>query len=290
MKKNRHIARKVLIGLLAFALLVFSYYYFSSKRLTVTHYTIEAPFSAPIRIVHLTDLHNAEFGEDNQNLITMVREQSPDLIAMTGDMLNRDDPDLTIVKTLISRLAEIAPVYFGYGNHETTWESVWGPVLHEEFSAAGAIVLDNEYLDVTVNGNDLRIAGYMGYYWQPHMMTKDPEQQNAERAFYGAFQDTDRYKILLNHIPTQWVDWEYIDKCPVDLVFCGHYHGGVVRIPLLDRGLTAPYVGWFPPYTKGLYIGTATICVLSAGLGSEYFIPRLNNPPEIVVVDILPQT
>ena len=84
------------------------------------------------------------------------------------------------------------------------------------------------------------------------------------------------------------IDWRYADDNLVDLVFSGHYHGGVMRIPILDQGLYAPYVGWFPPFTKGVFTGEQATCVLSAGLGNEYHIPRLNNPPEIVVVDLVP--
>ena len=149
--------------------------------------------------------------------------------------------------------------------------------------------MDNEYIDVEIKGNKLRIGGYMGFYWQPHMMTVDPEQQEFEREFYRSFEDTERYKILLNHIPTQWIDWEYVNLCPVDLVFCGHYHGGVIRIPFTDQGVFAPYVGWFPRFTKGMDVGICSTCVLSVGLGSEHLVPRINNPPEIVVLDLVPE-
>lgn len=258
--------------------------------LSISLYELPVPLQSTIRIVQLSDLHNAEFGEGNSHLIEMVREQSPDLIVMTGDMLNRDDPNLSIVETVISGLAEIAPVYYGYGNHETAWEKREGKILHAEFAEAGAVVLDNEYIDVEIKGNKLRIGGYMGFYWQPHMMTVDPEQQEFEREFYRSFEDTERYKILLNHIPTQWIDWEYVNLCPVDLVFCGHYHGGVIRIPFTDQGVFAPYVGWFPRFTKGMDVGICSTCVLSVGLGSEHLVPRINNPPEIVVLDLVPET
>ena len=274
-------------GLLLLGFAVLLYYYITSKELTVTCYTLQAPVSQPIRIVQLTDLHNAQFGEGNCELTARVAQQNPDLIVMTGDMLNREEESLEIVTDLISDLAEIAPVYYGYGNHETDWERNWNCDLHEQLSDAGAVVLNNDFIDLDVKGTEIRLAGYMGYYWQPHMMTHDEEQQKLERSFYKAFQDTDRYKILLNHIPTQWLDWNYIDVCHVNFVFCGHYHGGVIRIPFINRGVIAPYVGWFPPYTKGMYAGTEAVCVLSSGLGSEYAVPRINNPPEIVVVDFI---
>lgn len=163
-------------------LIVFTslYYYIISLYLVISHYTVVSPVKENIRIVQITDLHNAEFGESNEKLVNMIREQSPDIICMTGDMLNRDDENTDIVVNLISELSEIAPVYFGYGNHETTWEEHFQQNLHDIFSDAGAIVLDNEYLDVDIKGTTIRIGGYMGYYWQPYMMTKDSDEQDKE--------------------------------------------------------------------------------------------------------------
>ena len=128
-------------------------------------------------------------------------------------------------------------------------------------------------VDMELNGTSLRIGGYMGYYPVPHMTTKDEAQQKLETQFAEDFQDADRFKLLINHIPTQWVDWNYVNKYPVDFVFSGHNHGGVIRIPLLNQGLYAPYVGWFPPFNKGGYSGSQATCVLSAGLGPSIPFP-----------------
>jgi predicted MPP superfamily phosphohydrolase len=120
------------------------------------------------------------------------------------------------------------------------------------------------------------------------MTTSDKTQQELVLAFAKDYEGTDRLKLLINHIPTSWVDWGYVNKYSVDIVFSGHFHGGVMRIPILDQGLYAPYVGWFPKFSKGVCTGFRASCVLSAGLGNEYHIPRINNPPEIVVVDLVP--
>lgn len=281
-KKRRRLW--LLLPLLLAALL--GYGVLSSLQLTVSTYTLEAAVAAPIRIVQLTDLHSAEFGENNDTLVALVAAQSPDLIAVTGDMINRDEEDVSVASALIARLAEIAPVCYGYGNHENAWEQIHGKALAPTLEGAGAVVLDNAYVDVEINGTPIRIGGYMGYYRQPHMFLRDETEKAAEITFCEDFEDTDRFKLLLNHIPTGWVDWGYIDQYPVDLVLSGHYHGGVVRI--FDQGLYAPYVGAFPPYTKGLFAGDEAVCILSAGLGSEQSVPRMNNPPEIVVVDLVP--
>ena len=258
----------------------------NSSSLIVDTYQITCAVTKSIRIVHLSDLHNKEFGAGNAELITLVADLKPDLIFMSGDMLNRDDPNTEVVSDLIQALVPIAPVYFGYGNHEYTWEQTFDKDLREIFMDAGATVENNDYVDVDVNGQPLRIGGYMGYYRLPHMFSASELQQKKELQFAEDFEGTDRIKLLINHIPTQWVDWSFKDKYPVDIVFSGHYHGGTVRIPIFDRGLYAPYIGWFPPFTKGVCAGAKATCILSAGLGNEHHIPRVYNPPEIVVVDL----
>lgn len=289
-RKRRAVWRvfwRVLLSVLAVLAILLLFFILTSLSLTVENVSIAAPVSYPLRIVHLSDLHNAQFGKHNEKLVNLVAEQHPDLIFISGDMLNDDDENTEIVTSLISDLASLAPVYYGYGNHEKSWERQFGKSLRPVLESAGAIVVDNDYVDLEVKGTELRIGGYMGYYYAPHMTTKDKAQQKVELAYFEDFQNTDRLKLLINHIPTGWVDWNYVDDYPVDLVFSGHYHGGVVRIPILDQGLYAPYVNWFPPFTRGVYTGTLAICVLSAGLGTERFIPRVNNPPEIVVVDLI---
>ena len=289
----RKTIRFILILLSAFALLiavVVGYFYITSKNLTINKYSLNESVNSSIRILQLSDLHNAEFGDNNEELIDLVKKQSPDLIVMSGDMINRDEENLDIITDLISSLSDAAPIYYGYGNQEVDWIESFSTDLEDKLPQAGAVVLNNSYRDVSVNDSELRIGGYMGYYRQPGMLTQDEEQKKIELDFANDFENTDRLKILINHIPTQWVDWDYINIYPVDIVFSGHYHGGAIRIPIIDQGLYAPYVGWFPPYTKGLFSGTQAKCVLSTGLGSEHNIPRLNNPPEIVVVDVVPYT
>lgn len=289
----RKIIRFVLILSFVFLFVIVvtvGYFYISSKSLTINEYTVEESVTSSIRILQLSDLHSAEFGDNNEELIYLVKKQSPDLIVMSGDMINRDEENLDIITDLISSLSDAAPIYYGYGNHEVDWIESFGTDLEDKLTQAGAVVLNNSYRDVSVNDSELRIGGYMGYYRQPGMLTQDEEQKKIELDFANDFENTDRLKILINHIPTQWVDWDYINIYPVDIVFSGHYHGGAIRIPIIDQGLYAPYVGWFPPYTKGLFSGTQAKCVLSTGLGSEHNIPRLNNPPEIVIVDVVPYT
>ena len=278
---------KTKLKTLLIILIVLFLFWICPRGLKDTHYRIKADITESIRIVQLTDLHGRQFGNDNEKLISLVAEQKPDLVFMTGDMINADETDIKPLCNLISALSEIAPVYYSYGNHETEWIKNNGDNLEKPLTDAGATVLELEYEDITVNGQELRIGGYSGYYRTPLMDTKNEAEQIEKFAFAADFENTDRQKLLLAHIATSWLDWERINDHPVGVVFCGHYHGGQIRFPIVDRGLYAPYVGWFPEYTKGVYEGTCATCILSAGLGSTPGIPRIYNPPEIVVVDLI---
>ena len=278
----------LLLSLLLLALFAFLH---SNLSLTLTRYTLpSAKSSGSFRVVFLSDLHGREFGAGNRRLLKKIADEQPDIIAFVGDMIDEkaDEAQVERVCALISAAVRIAPVYLCMGNHEYTYMGKTGASLAERLSQAGAEVLDAGYKDIELNGTPVRIGGYEGYYRTPHMDSADPEVQSASWRFFKEFEDTDRFKLLLDHIPTNWLDWEYRENTPVDLVLSGHYHGGVVRIPILGQGLYAPYVGWFPKYTKGCFEGAEATCILTTGLAGAHGFPRLFNPPEIVTVDVVP--
>ena len=256
----------------------------TNEEITMCYYTVEAGFPESVRIVVLADLHEKEFGPENETLIDAISSLDPDIICMVGDMQNSHDGNPDIVVHLVSTLTKRYPVYFCYGNHEAGWERNFNQSFGNLMTEAGAVVLDGEYVDTTLKGKEVRIGGFMGYYRFTGMLkTENPGRYNR---FFAAFEDTDRYKILLNHIPTQWIDWGHMDDFNVDLVFCGHYHGGQMVLPFVGP-LYAPYIGFRPPYVKGMFEGKNATVILSAGLGNEYwFVPRVNNPPELTVVDL----
>lgn len=273
--------------------LLYLWTHINSEDLVVTNYSVNSRITNSFRIVQLSDLHNSEFGNDNEDLCSLVENQKPDLIFITGDMINRDDPDTKILETLLTKLVTIAPVYYCYGNHEVTWDENWsgsrGCSIADIVDSCGAYALNLEYVDINFKDNQLRIGGYMGYYRFPGMMEGSQSLWEDDNQFFDDFENTDSYKILLNHIPTQWVDWNHLDNFDVDLIFSGHYHGGQWVLPLAGP-VYAPYVAWFPEHVKGCFTGEKGSCILSAGLGNEYtYLPRVNNPPEIVVVDLIPE-
>lgn len=284
-------ARVIRLCIAILILLLAAELFYSNYAITVSRYEVRSEKAeGNIRIALVSDLHCREFGSGNARLLKKLADEKPDLIVLAGDIFHCRATEKQVGRTLafISAACEIAPVWFGMGNHEYQYMDRIDASLAERIAETGAAVLDDEFADTEINGTPIRIGGYMGYYRTPHMMSQDPERQSKDWNFCVDFEETERFKLLINHIPTNWLDWGYRDKYPVDLVISGHYHGGVWRIPILDRGVYVPYIGAFPPYTKGCFEGEKATCVLSAGMAGGGGFPRLFNPPEIVVVDIVP--
>ena len=197
----------------------------SAHALTTTLYTLSSTTISSLRIVQLTDLHNSEFGEENSRLIDAVRAQSPDLILLTGDLLNSDEQRMDIATNLIAKLCDIAPVYFSNGNHEIEYEDRYGVDIEGLYREAGAVVLEKEYQDITVKNQKIRLGGIYGYCL-PGKSMETGEADPEETAFLEEFQDTDLPKILMCHMPVCWMINGSLDDWDVDYVFAGHVHGG----------------------------------------------------------------
>ncbi len=284
-----HLKKSLALLLASLALLAWGFLG-SKYALELSNYVLSSPkLTAPIRVVQLTDLHNSEFGENNARLVSLVAQQQPDLILMTGDMINGREEETEIAVSLVRRLIEVAPVYFSFGNHEVTHERMFGRDLTALFEEAGATVLDRTYEDVTVNGKTIRLGGIYGYCL-PEKYYSSGEAKRWECEYLKEFQDTESYTLLLAHLPTCWIRNDNLDIWQIDCVVSGHEHGGQIRLPLIG-GLYAPDQGFFPGRSSGIYASQdgRRVMVLSRGLGSGVGVPRFNNVPEIVVADILPQ-
>lgn len=264
--------------------------YVSKHLLTVTSYVISTnKLNKPLRIVQIADLHNSQFGTHNELLIEKAAEQEPDLIVLTGDLLNANERELSTVLELIRELSNLAPTYASYGNHEKQYEKNYDFNLAVAFEEAGAKMLEFSYEDIEVNGQKLRLGGLYGYCL-PEKYLRSNEADAAECDFLTEFQNTESYSVLLAHMPYSWIANDAISEWNIDCVFSGHDHGGQVRIPFVG-GLYAPDQGFFPGRDCGLYYSKdrEKMMVLSRGLGKSGRIPRFNNIPEIVVVDLLPE-
>lgn len=225
------------------------------------------------RVVQISDLHGKAFGADSQRLLAEVAALEPDLIAITGDLV--DDPaQLPMIPALARALAAIAPTYYVTGNHE--WAIREARTVKGLLEQNGVVPLTNEYVQLERGDGQIVLAGIddpNGPYDQ-----KSPQALMEEiRTALG-----DPYILLLAHRN------EYVQvyaECGADLTLCGHVHGGIVRLPFTDGLIDNTRRRLFPSYTAGLYpMEGGGVLMVSRGLGNGAGAPRILNRPHLPVL------
>lgn len=280
-EKSKHWLLRSCILFVAIGLLVWFTLYVICEQgnLTVTKYSLSTDkFSGEFKVTVLADLHNKEFGTDNKELVKLVKEQNSDVIACLGDFVQKQDPRTDIAYSLYTQLNEIAPVYAVLGNHETYTDNSKDYI--QSIKDSGVALLDNEMIDIPVGNDSITLGGLTEY---PFYEFDAPDYNNNERYFFDKFIASTNYKLLLTHKPELFM-WG-LKEYDIDLMLCGHTHGGCVNLPFVGS-IYAPNQGFFPKYVKGLYHSDTATMIISGGLGATYSIPRINNPPEILVVTI----
>ena len=260
----------------------------SYNVLTVSNFTVTSDkIISSFRIVLISDLHDHLFGSDNEKLAEKIREQSPDIIILDGDMINADSENDDVAVELVYSLKEIAPVYYSYGNHEYGYIEAGNDSLQKDLEAAGTVVLNNRNVDIEVNGNSIRLGGLYEYGFETGMQSE--KENERVRSYLEEYVDTERYLIMCAHRPDSFYPWNTADNWGIDLVLSGHLHGGQVIIPGVG-GLYSQLEEFFPTYDYGQYKLGDSDMIITRGLGSNpKILPRFNNPPEIVVVNIYPE-
>lgn len=279
-KGKKHRGRGCLTALIILALIAAAAAFLikdSREDLEISRYEVNSkklPESFDgFKIVQLSDLHGAEFGEDGMELVEKVKELEPDIIALTGDFVT-DEGDLAAVKKLAGRLTELCPVYFVSGNHE--FGSGLAVKVRNILERAGVKYLSNEYLTISRGEDEILLGGVEDPLAYADMLSPDELAQKMNDAAPDAF------KILLGH-RNYWMT-EY-PELPVDLIFCGHAHGGLIRIPGVG-GLIGTDRRLFPDFDAGEYNNGRYTLIVSRGLGNSVPIPRVFNRPEIVCVEL----
>ena len=285
-RKNRFLRKffRVLIVLVLILAIITAAVYFYSQY-TQTHYLIRfyqetsGKVSDNIRIAVVSDIHNREYGENNETLISDIRALKPDLILIPGDMVIREQDDYRPMLNLVSSLSGIAPCYGVLGNHES--ERIYyrdDQELPGKFRDAGLKLLRNATEEVRIGNDVIQLIGVEGSahgfeaYGGREFMDKTVINPSA-------------YSILMTHVPIlfepQLAGYDF------DLGIAGHVHGGIVNLPFAG-GLYSDEEGFFPRFTAGKYtLQNQQRLIVSAGLGdSKPFPPRINNMPELVVIDI----
>ena len=279
-KGKKHRGRGCLTALIILALIAAAAAFLikdSRDDLEISRYEVKSqklPESFDgFKIVQLSDLHGAEFGEDGMELVEKVKELEPDIIALTGDFVT-DEGDLAAVEKLAARLVKLCPVYFVSGNHE--FGSCLAVKVRNILERAGVKYLSNEYLTINRGEDGILLGGVEDPLAYADMLSPDELAQKMNDAAPDAF------KILLGH-RNYWMT-EY-PELPVDLIFCGHAHGGLIRIPGVG-GLTGTDRRLFPDFDAGEYNNGRYTLIVSRGLGNSVSIPRVFNRPEIVCVEL----
>lgn len=275
--KGQRILRRIGIWLLLL-LLFYAMAYGANNRLEITEYTyktdaLSVSFNG-FRIVQLTDLHNKIFPEQNSELLDAVRGLEPDLIVLTGDIIdasNHTDVDAALL--FMQQIKDIAPVYYVLGNHEHYLDKSVLEQFEARIQEYGVHFLYNETVQIASNtGQTFSLIGLDDLSLQANILKTLTEEA------------PDDFQILLAHEPQYLKD--YYAETGVDVIFAGHAHGGQWRIPFTNQGLYAPDQGLLPQYTAGMFTEGDSTLYLSRGLGNSGFPLRLFNHPEIVCVTL----
>lgn len=277
------IKQAILLILIVLFAAIIAWVIWDNNRITVTEYTIkdaEIPenFSG-YRILQISDLHNAEFGEDNEILLNQISRLHPDMIVITGDLIDSYHTNVDISLAFIREAVKIAPTYYVFGNHEVRIPESY-TLLKDGMEKAGVVVLDQP---VTLE-KDSQTITLLG--------VADPSAMSSVSRFYtqivgsilnAKMPEETVYSILLCHRPEVF---DAFVENGIDLAFTGHTHGGQVRIPFIGA-IFSPDQGLFPKYDSGLFTEKDTTMIISRGLGNSSFPFRVDCPPEIVVATLM---
>lgn len=230
-------------------------------------------------IAHISDLHNKQFGKDQQYILSKLKNISPNTIVITGDLIDRRKYDLDTAMSFIEGAIDIAPVYYVSGNHEA-WSGRYATIV-KRLEEAGVHVIDDDVVKLLTGDSSIFMFGVK----DPDFLTSsylEGTDITAMKEHLEKWSSYEGFKILLSHRPELF---DLYCQSNMDLIFTGHAHGGQFRIPFVG-GLFAPDQGLFPKYTSGSHSKKSSTMYISRGLGNSIIPIRIFNRPEIVVVTL----
>lgn len=245
---------------------------------TISNDTLPKAFDG-YRIAHVSDLHNAEMGESNENLLNMLKEAKPDIIAITGDLIDSRNTNIDIALQFAGEAIKIAPCYYVTGNHEARVSEY--DDLKDGLIELGVIVLENERVALEQDGESITLIGVSDPSFKSDYLLGDAASV-MDVYLQELIDENDGFTLLLSHRPELFET--YVNN-NVDIVLSGHAHGGQFRLPFIG-GLIAPNQGLFPKYDAGLYTEADTNMIVSRGIGNSIFPFRFNNRPEVILIEL----
>lgn len=279
----------IILGSLLFVGLLLRSSY-ERKQLEICPYDVASgKLNNDIKIVMLADLHSKEYGIDNELLLSEIKKECPDLLLIAGDMFvgNRDD-NCQVALDLLRRLREVAPIYYGLGNHEDRIKEYVDELgvskynwYEEQVRDMNIHLLDNESMEIKVKDTNLRITGLTapGEYFKKFNHSIMSTQVISDLVGDASINS---YQILIAHNPVHlesYMDWG------ADLTVSGHLHGGIIRLPFIG-GIITPQVKVLPRFSAGKYESRGKCGVISRGLGEHTVNIRFGNLPEISVINL----
>ena len=228
------------------------------------------------RIVHVSDLHNKSFGKENAVLLNKIENEKPDVIFITGDIVDSRHTDFDVSLRFAEECVKIAPTYYVSGNHEHRFENAGE--MFEALQSVGVTVLEDEKAEIRRGGDKIALYGLSakvtdGFLGSYAFQISALAEKKSE----------DEFSVLLAHYPQYLHSYA---QTGYDIVFSGHAHGGQFRIPFTNKGLFAPDQGFFPKYTGGKYTENNTVMVLSRGLGNSLVPLRLFDRPQLITATL----
>jgi uncharacterized protein len=280
--------RKRLIRLIVIALIVYSFIYMNNNILWITRVTIDSPkigenFNG-FKIVHISDLHSKSFGRNQQRIINKIRKLKPNIVVITGDIVDSKRYSEEAIIKLTNEISEDVPIYYSTGNHEA-WSGKFELSLQKKLINTGVNILRDESAIIERKGEKINILGIDDPSFDNNNYDMSYSSNSAvENAIEKALEQVDinNFSILLSHRPETF---EVYARSGIDLVFTGHAHGGQIRLPFVG-GLIAPNQGLLPRYDAGKYNQGYYNMIVSRGLGNSIIPVRLFNLPEIVLVTL----
>lgn len=251
--------------------------------LVVRKYVIKTnklPTGESIRIVLIADLHSHIYGKDQTKIVSLIKKQNPDIIALAGDIAD-DAVPLEGTEIFLKGLKGSAPIYYVTGNHEFWSKDIKN--IRKIIRKYNINILENTCHKIKVKNSNIIIGGVD----DPSVVKYEKSDFDLVREMdisFSKLQKAPDFKILLAHRPELI---EIYKEYKFDLVLSGHSHGGQVRIPFILNGLFAPNQGWFPKYAGGEYKHDTLTHIVSRGVSYNRRVPRIFNPPEVVVIDIV---
>lgn len=276
--------RKVLLFIVIISIGLFAFFKWQNNSITISEIafksnTIPESFNG-YKILQISDLHNKEFGSKQSKILGKIEKINPDIIVITGDLIDSNNTNIDVAMDLIDGIINIAPIYYVSGNHEA-WSGSYND-LKSKLENSGVVVLDNKKTEFFNDRDSIDIIGLADTSFIESDWLEYGGNSETKNLLNKLAEDNTNFKILLSHRPELF---DIYSNSNVNLVFSGHAHGGQFRLPFIG-GLIAPDQGFFPKLTEGIHTSNNTSMIISRGLGNSIIPVRIFNRPELIVVKL----